>query len=32
MAWLIEGVGEPWSVEALQTTGQIYKVMPDAHS
>lgn len=30
MAWLIEGVGEPWSVEALQTTGQIYRVMPDA--
>jgi hypothetical protein len=30
MEWLIDGVGEPWSVEALQTTGRIYKILPEA--
>ena len=30
MEWLIEGVGEPWTVEALRTTGQIFRVMPGA--
>ena len=29
MEWLIEGVGAPWSVEALRTTGRIYRVMPE---
>jgi hypothetical protein len=29
MEWLIEGVGEPWTVEALRTTGRIYRVMPE---
>ena len=29
MEWLIEGVGEPWSVDALRTTGRIYKVIPE---
>lgn len=28
MEWLIAGVGEPWSLEALRTTGRIYKVLP----
>ncbi len=28
--WLFEGVGEPWSVEALRTTGKIYRVIPEA--
>ena len=28
IAWLIDGVGEPWSVEALKTTGKIYRVLP----
>ena len=28
MEWLIEGVGEPWTVEALRTTGAIFRVMP----
>ncbi len=28
MEWLIDGVGEPWTVEALRTTGQIFRVMP----
>lgn len=28
MEWLIEGVGEPWTVEALRTTGEIFRVMP----
>jgi hypothetical protein len=26
LEWLIAGVGEPWSVEALRTTGRIYRV------
>ena len=26
--WLIQGVGEPWTVEALRTTGQIFRVIP----
>ncbi len=30
MTWLIQGVGEPWSVEALQTTALIYRAIPDA--
>ncbi|MEM7406352.1 MAG: hypothetical protein AAF458_13725 [Pseudomonadota bacterium] len=29
MEWLVDGVGEPWSVEALRTTGRIYRVIPD---
>ena len=29
MEWLIEGVGEPWTVDALKTTGQIFRVIPD---
>lgn len=28
MEWLIEGVGPPWNVEALRTTGSIYRVIP----
>lgn len=28
MEWLIEGVGEPWTVEALRTTGEIFRVKP----
>ena len=28
MEWLIDGVGEPWTVDALRTTGQIFRVMP----
>ena len=28
MEWLIDGVGEPWSVEALRTTAKIYRVLP----
>ena len=28
MEWLIEGVGEPWTVEALRTTGEIFRVRP----
>ena len=28
LEWLVAGVGEPWSVEALRTTGQIYRVIP----
>ena len=30
MEWLIEGVGEPWSLEALRTTADIYRVRPPA--
>ena len=30
MEWLIEGVGEPWSLEALRTTADIYRVRPTA--
>ena len=26
--WLIQGVGEPWTVAALRTTGQIFRAMP----
>lgn len=26
LEWLVAGVGEPWSVEALRTTGRIYRV------
>jgi len=29
MEWLIAGVGEPWSVEALRTIGRIYRVIPE---
>lgn len=29
LEWLVEGVGEPWSVEDLRTTGKIYRVLPD---
>ncbi|MBT6273113.1 MAG: hypothetical protein HOI95_03165 [Chromatiales bacterium] len=28
LEWLIAGVGEPWSVEALRTTGKIYRILP----
>ena len=28
LEWLVAGVGEPWSVDALRTTGRIYRVMP----
>lgn len=28
MEWLFAGVGDPWSVEALRTTGRIYRVIP----
>ena len=28
MEWLIEGVGEPWTVEALRTTGDIFLARP----
>ena len=28
LEWLVAGVGEPWSVEALRTTGRIYRVIP----
>jgi hypothetical protein len=30
MEWLIEGVGEPWSLKALRTTADIYRVRPPA--
>jgi hypothetical protein len=30
LEWLIEGVGEPWSLEALRTTADIYRVRPPA--
>ena len=29
MEWLIEGVGPPWNLEDLRTTGKIYRVIPD---
>ena len=29
MEWLVEGVGGRWSIEALRTTGKIYRVIPD---
>ena len=29
MEWLIAGVGEPWNVDALRTTGRIYRVLPN---
>ena len=28
LEWLVAGVGEPWSVEALRTTGHIFRVIP----
>jgi len=28
MEWLIEGVGEPWSLEALRTTADVFRVRP----
>ena len=28
LEWLIEGVGPPWSLEALRETGSIYRVNP----
>ena len=28
MEWLVEGVGEPWTVDALRTTGEIFRVRP----
>lgn len=30
MEWLIEGVGEPWTVDALRTTGDIFLVRPES--
>lgn len=29
LEWLVEGVGPPWDVEGLTTTGQIYRSIPD---
>ena len=29
MEWLVQGVGGRWTIEALRTTGKIYRVMPD---
>ena len=29
MEWLVEGVGGRWTIDALRTTGKIYRVMPD---
>ena len=26
MEWLVEGVGEPWTVEMLRKTGAIYRI------
>ena len=26
LQWLIAGAGEPWSIEALDTTGRIYRI------
>ena len=28
LEWLVAGVGEPWSVEVLRTTGRIFRVIP----
>ena len=28
MEWLVQGVGGRWTIEALRTTGKIYRVMP----
>ena len=28
LEWLVAGVGKPWSVEYLRTTGRIYRVIP----
>ena len=28
LEWLVEGVGLPWDVEVLATTGQIYRAIP----
>ena len=27
MEWITEGVGEPWSLDSLRTTGKIYRVI-----
>ena len=29
MEWLVEGVGGRWTIEALRTTGKIYRVIPE---
>ena len=29
MEWLIEGVGEPWTVDDLRTTAEIFRVRPE---
>ena len=29
MEWLVEGVGGRWSIDALRTTGKIYRVIPE---
>lgn len=28
LEWLVAGVGEPWTVDALRATGAIYRIMP----
>lgn len=28
LEWLVAGVGEPWTVDALRSTGNIYRVVP----
>jgi len=28
LEWLVAGVGKPWTVEDLRTTGRIYRVIP----
>ena len=29
MEWLVEGVAGRWTIDALRTTGKIYRVIPD---
>ena len=29
MEWLVQGVGGRWTIEALRTTGKIYRVIPE---
>ncbi len=29
MEWLVEGVGGRWTIDALRTTGKIYRVIPE---
>jgi hypothetical protein len=30
MEWLIDGIGEPWTVDDLRTTANIFKVRPES--